>query len=191
MQQYIILGVPACINQSLQLCKMTTYSSVVLTSGRPAYIKLFMGTNGWIVRGIHLAMWVYGYVAKDLVILAQPWSDLSAEVYAHMYSPLRFPCARGVYHLQASYDFVDMPRGDKGGWRASRRTWTLRGWRGGLDINMGERRKKRLCHTTLACIYMHIMEESRSLGYGLGLGPYDTVHGMPIVKLGRPGQPAR
>ena len=97
-------------------------------------------------------------------------------------------CARGVYCLQVSYDFVNMPRGDKGGWRASRRTWTLRG---GLDVNMGERINKRSCHTTLACIYMHIMEESGSLGYGLGPGPYNTVHAMPIIKLGRPGQPAR
>jgi hypothetical protein len=65
------------------------------------------------------------------------------------------------------------------------------GGEGGLDVNMGERRKKRLCCTTLACIYMHITEESGSPGYGPGPGPYDTVHGTPIVKLGRPGQPAR
>ena len=100
-------------------------------------MRLFMGINGWIARGIHLAARVYGCMGDDLVIPVQIWSVLLAEAYVNMYSLFLFPRTKCVYRPDTGYDFFDMPRRDRGGRRVSRRRGTLRGWRGGTEVRHG------------------------------------------------------
>ncbi len=103
-----------------------------------------MGTNGWIARGIHLAVQVYGCVAKDLVVPVQTWSILSAEAYAHTVCTHRFlfpiPDVSIVFkQAMMSSICLEETREDAS---SSGDAEPSEGGEGGLNVAMGKEKKR-------------------------------------------------
>jgi hypothetical protein len=106
-------------------------------------MRLLIGINGWIERGIHLATQMYGYIADDLIIPVQTQSVLSGEVYVHgIYSPLPFSCTDPSVMcklFRTSSICLAMAVGDAG---SPGDVEHSEGGEGELNVAMGERKKR-------------------------------------------------